>query len=76
MANLLMDIVFDSSLALLAIIVPLGVAYIVLFFQSRYPDYGYPKALATTGDELQHERSELSRAEKRQAVRLMKHWLF
>jgi len=35
MATYFMDTVFDSSLALLAIIVPLGVAYFIIFLQGH-----------------------------------------
>jgi hypothetical protein len=71
-----MNIDFAPLLALVGILLPIGFVYVILFFQSRHLDYGHPKLPATAGNELPHERAELSRAEKIQAVRLMKHWLF
>jgi hypothetical protein len=62
-------------LAILGIVIPLGLAYAILFQQSRQLDYGYPKVPATTRVEQRQEEVELSSAEKKQVVRLMKHWL-
>ena len=71
-----MDIVLDPMLAILGIFIPLGLAYVILFFQSRHLDYGHPKVPATTRDEPQQEKAELSRAERKQTARLMMYWLF
>jgi hypothetical protein len=68
--------VFDSSLAILAIIVPLGLAHVILLLQSRNLDHERSKESATTRDETKQERTELSEAEKKQATRLMMYWLF
>ena len=75
MPTFFMDTVWDPLLAILGIVVPLGVAYVILFFQSRHLDYGHPKVPATTRDEPQQEKAELSRAEKKQVARLMMYWL-
>ena len=68
------DTVFDSSLALLAIIVPLGVAYVILLWQARKSPCGRRKAPAITREELLQKRAELSHAakEKYGQVRLAK----
>ncbi len=76
MGSFFMNTIFDPMLAILGILIPLGVAYVILFIQSRYLDYGYPNVPATTRDEQRQEEVELSRAEKKQAARLMTHWLF
>ena len=75
MASFFMNTGWDPLLAIIGIVVPLGVAYVILFFQSRHLDYGHPKEPATTRDEPQQENTELSRAEKKQAARLMMYWL-
>lgn len=76
MSTFFMNIDWAPLLAILGIVMPIGMVYVILFIQSRHLDGCQPKELATTGDELQHERSELSCAEKKQAVRFMRHWLF
>ncbi len=75
MASFFMDTVWVPLLAIIGIVVPLGVAYVILFFQSRNLDYGHPKVPATIRDEPQQKKAELSRAEKKQAARLMMYWL-
>lgn len=71
-----MDTIFDPMLAILAIIVPLGLAYIVIQKQAHKPPFVYPNLSAMTCKGAQQETNELSSAEKKQAARLMMHWLF
>ena len=54
---------------MLVIIVPLGLAYVILLLQSRKPACGYPKLSAMTRDDLLQKRTELSRAEEKHAAR-------
>jgi len=76
MDTFFMVTVFDPMLAILGIFIPLGVAYVILFFQSRNLDYGRTKVPARICGEPRKKNVELSGAEKKQAARLMKHWLF
>jgi hypothetical protein len=68
--------VLDPMIAFLGILLPLGLAYVILFFQSRNLDYCRTKVPAKTRDDPQQVKAELSGAEKKQASRLMMYWLF
>lgn len=54
---------------LLAIVVQLGFAYAIMLWQSRKPTCDGLQASAMTRDDLLQERTELSRAEEKQAAR-------
>ena len=71
-----MNNVLDPLFAILGIVIPLGLAYVILLLQSRNLDHDRRKESATTRDETKQERTELSRVEKKQAARLMMYWLF
>jgi hypothetical protein len=45
-----MDAILEPLLAILAIVVPLGLAYVIVLLQSRRPDCGCRKASAITCD--------------------------
>ena len=60
-----MDTVLDPMLAILAILVPLGLAYITLLWQVRKSTCGRRKASAIKRDELLQKRAELSHAEEK-----------
>jgi hypothetical protein len=64
-----MDAILEPLLAMLVIIVPLGLAYVILLLQSRKPACGCPKLSAMTRDDLLQKRTELSRAEEKHAAR-------
>jgi hypothetical protein len=71
-----MDSIFDPILAILAIIVPLGLAYVVIQKQVCKSLDVFPNLSAMTRKESPQEESDLSSAEKKQAARLMMYWLF
>jgi hypothetical protein len=56
-----MNNILEPLFAILAIVVPLGLAYIILLWQSRQPTAGRRKSSATTPHELQHKMAKLSR---------------
>jgi len=56
-------------LAMLVIIVPLGLAYVIVLLQSRKPACGCRKVSAITRNDPQQKRTELSRAEEKHAAR-------
>jgi hypothetical protein len=60
------------ELFVLAIVVPIGLAYLILFLQASKPTCGGRKVSAFTRGDLLPEGTELSRAERKQAARLMK----
>jgi hypothetical protein len=64
-----MDAVLEPLLAILAIVVPLGLAYVIVLWQSRKPACGCRKVSAITRDDLLQKRAELSRAEEKHAAR-------
>jgi hypothetical protein len=68
MDTFFMDTVWDPLLALLGIVIPLGLAYLMLLFQACNPDCGRRKAPAIC-DEQRQEGMELSRAEEKNAAR-------
>jgi len=69
-----MDTILDPLLAILVIVVPLGMAYAILLFQSRKPvcdcrKIPARKISAITRDNLLQIGTELSRAEGKHAAR-------
>ena len=64
-----MDAILEPLLAMLVIIVPLGLAYVIVLLQSRKPACGCRKVSAITRDDLLQKRTELSRAEDKHAAR-------
>jgi hypothetical protein len=64
-----MDAILEPLLAILAIVVPLGLAYVIVLWQSRKPACGCRKVSAITRDDLLQKRTELSRAEEKHAAR-------
>ena len=64
-----MDAVLEPLLAMLVIIVPLMLAYVILFLQSSKAACGSPKVSAITRDDLLQKRTELSRAEEKHGAR-------
>ncbi len=60
-----MDTVLDPMLAVFAILVPLGLAYINVLWQARESTCGRRKAPAITREELLQKRAELSHAEEK-----------
>jgi hypothetical protein len=64
-----MDAILEPLLAMLVIIVPLGLAYVIVLLQSRKPACGCRKVSAMTRDDLLQKRTELSRAEEKHAAR-------
>jgi hypothetical protein len=64
-----MDNILEPLLALLVIIVPLGLAYVILFWQSHKSARGCRKASAMTRDDPLQKRTELFRAEEKHAAR-------
>lgn len=64
-----MNAILEPLLAVLAIVVPLGMAYIIVLLQSRKPACGQRKASAITRDGLLPKRMELSSAEEKYVAR-------
>ena len=64
-----MSTIMEPLLAILAIVVPLGIAYVIMLWQSRKPACDGRKASAITRDELLQKRMELSRAEEKYTAR-------
>ncbi|MGO8753846.1 MAG: hypothetical protein ACLQHK_01295 [Gallionellaceae bacterium] len=62
-----MDKILEPLLAILAIVVPLGLAYVIVLLQSRKPACGCRKP--TARDDLLQKRTGLSRAEEEHAAR-------
>ena len=62
-ASLDMNSILEPLLAILAIVVPLGLAYVILSWQSRKQAGGCRKSSAITRDDLQREMVKLSRIE-------------
>jgi hypothetical protein len=69
MKTLVMDNFLEPLLAILAIVVPLGLAYVIVLWQSRKPACGCRKVSAITRDDLLQKRTELSSAEEKHAAR-------
>ena len=61
-----MDIVFDSSIAILGIVVPLGLAYVILLWDLNHD---HRKDSATARDDLLQKRTEPRATESRAAKR-------
>jgi hypothetical protein len=66
-----MDTILEPLLAILVIVIPIGLAYVILFLQANKPACGGRKVSAVTRNDLLLDGTELSRAEKKQAVRLI-----
>ena len=64
-----MNTILEPLLAMLAIIVPLGLAYVILLLQIRKSACCCRKASAITRDDLLQKRAELSRAEEEHTAR-------
>jgi hypothetical protein len=64
-----MNNILEPLLAILAIVAPLGLAYVILLLQSRKPACGCRKVSAMTRDDLLQKSTELSRAEEKYAAR-------
>jgi hypothetical protein len=64
-----MDNILEPLLAILAIVVPLGLAYVIVLLQSRKPACGCRKVSASTRDDLLQKRAELFRNEEKHAAR-------
>ena len=50
----------ESLFAILTIVVPLGLVYVILLWQSRHPTGGRPKSSAITRNDLQQKMAKLS----------------
>lgn len=64
-----MDSFPNPLLAILAIVVPLGLAYLILLWQAHNPACDYRKESAITRDNLRQGGMELSHAEKKYGAR-------
>lgn len=64
-----MSTILEPLLAILAIVVPLGMAYVIVLLQSRNPACDCREGSATTRDDLLKKRMELSRVEEKHAAR-------
>jgi hypothetical protein len=64
MNTFFMDTVFDSSIALLGVLMPLGLAYIILLWQGHTPDADHRKGFATTHDGLAENKTKPSHADE------------
>jgi hypothetical protein len=69
MKALVMDNFLEPLLAILAIVVPLGLAYVIVLLQSRKPACVCRKVSALTRDDPLQKRTGLSRAENKHAAR-------
>lgn len=64
-----MNNILEPLLTILAIVVPLGVAYVIVTLQEPKPDWGFRKESAVTRDELLQKRTELSHSEEKYGAR-------
>jgi hypothetical protein len=64
-----MSTILEPLLAILAIVVPLGMAYVIVLLQSRNSACGCRKASAITRDDPLQKGMELSSAEEKHAAR-------
>ncbi len=64
-----MDSILEPLLAILAIVIPLGLAYVILVLQARKSAGSCRKASAITHNELSHEMAKLARADEKNAAR-------
>ena len=64
-----MDTILGPLLAILAIVVPLGLAYVIVLLQSRKPGYGCRKVSAIARNDLLQKSTELPCPEEKQAGR-------
>lgn len=64
-----MNSILNPLLAILAIIAPLGLAYVIVLFQALNPACDYRKASAITRDDLRQEGMELTHAEEKYGAR-------
>ena len=58
----------EHELFVLAIVVPLGLAYVILLWQAHNPACDYRKESAITRDDLLQKSMELSRVEGKHAT--------
>jgi len=64
-----MNSILEPLLAILAIVVPLGMAYVILFFQSSKSAGCCRKESAITGHDLLKKMAKLSLADEKNAAR-------
>jgi hypothetical protein len=64
-----MNSLLNPLLAIIAIVVPLGLAYTILLWQAHNPVCDYRKEYRITCDELRHEEMKLSHAEEKYGAR-------
>jgi hypothetical protein len=64
-----MNAIMEPVLAILAIVVPLGLAYLILLWQSRKPAEDARKLSAATHDELLRKMAKLSGADEKHVAR-------
>lgn len=68
-AQLNMNSMLNLLLAILAIVVPLGMAYLILLWQARNPPCDYRKESAIARDDLRKAEMELSQTEEKYGAR-------
>jgi hypothetical protein len=64
-----MDTILEPLLAILAIVVPLGLAYVIVLLQSRKPACGCRKVSALTRDDPLQKRTGLFPSEEKHPAR-------
>ena len=64
-----MNSILNPLLAILAIVVPLGFAYVILLWQAHNPACDCRKEFAITRDDLRQAGMELSHAEEKYGTR-------
>ncbi len=68
MDTIFMNIVLDPLIAFLGVVVPIGLAYIILLLQSRKPCSGDRRTSASACNELLQKRTKESCAEENRAA--------
>jgi len=64
-----MNSIMEPLLAILAIVVPLGMAYVILLLQARKPTGGCRETSAIPHNDLRHKMAKLARAEEKHTAR-------
>ena len=64
-----MSSILDPFLAILAIIIPLGLAYVIIMLQARKPPSVWLHGYAISRDDVLPEGAQPSRAEEKHAAR-------
>lgn len=64
-----MNNILPPLFAILAIVVPLGLAYVILLRQAHNPACDYRKESAITRDDLRQEEMDLTHAEEKYGAR-------